>query len=94
MVLVGDGHRLFVTLFGDAAAIPDPEPQFEAMARSTRKKCEAGERRSTCTKSRSTNRCSCTMLERRAGGSLPRGSHRRPPGSNALRSPRASRRTR
>jgi hypothetical protein len=31
MVLVGDGHRLFVTFFDDAAAIAAAEPQFEAM---------------------------------------------------------------
>jgi hypothetical protein len=31
MVLVGDGHRLFVTFFDDATAIVAAEPQFEAM---------------------------------------------------------------
>jgi hypothetical protein len=31
MVLVGDGHRLFVTFFDDEAAIAAAEPQFEAM---------------------------------------------------------------
>jgi hypothetical protein len=31
MVLVADGHRLFVTFFDDAAAIAAAEPQFEAM---------------------------------------------------------------
>ena len=30
-VLVGDGHRLFVTFFDDAAAIAAAEAQFEAM---------------------------------------------------------------
>ena len=31
MVLLGDGHRLFVTFFDDAAAIAAAEAQFEAM---------------------------------------------------------------
>jgi hypothetical protein len=31
MVLVADGHRLFVTFFDDAAAIAAAEPSFEAM---------------------------------------------------------------
>jgi hypothetical protein len=31
MLLVGDGHQLFVTFFDDAAAIAAAEPEFEAM---------------------------------------------------------------
>ena len=31
MVLVADGHRLFVTFFDDAAAIAAAEAQFDAM---------------------------------------------------------------
>jgi hypothetical protein len=31
MVLIGDGHRLFVTFFDDRAAIAAAEAQFEAM---------------------------------------------------------------
>jgi hypothetical protein len=31
MLLVGDGHQLFVTFFDDAAAVAAAEPQFEAM---------------------------------------------------------------
>ena len=31
LVLVGEGHRLFVTFFDDAAAVAAAEPQFEAM---------------------------------------------------------------
>jgi hypothetical protein len=31
MVLIGDGHRLFVTFFDSQAAIEAAEPSFEAM---------------------------------------------------------------